>query len=538
MGTNPRAQSWALLWFLAVLVCISWFETNAPAQTVGQDQAQLSGHVYRADTGEPIAAANVTLEPIDGPLRQTWPTVATGLDGTFSISTAPGRYFVDASAVNFLGKSYSEGGRQPSRRKTISVIAGQKVENIDFRLDPAGAISGTAYDDDNRPLEGVMVTAIRRKYLAGGSRQTLGNGVGTDEFGQFRISGLTPGTYYLRAGGERNYSDQPIIYRPTYYPGTASVDDAETLQVTGGSEISGIRIRGVEAKRAFTIHARIIDPHRSPRRRYDLTLDSLSHTLQGTSSDTAFVLPGLPAGEHVFTAWAIDPAATEVGWAVKGRGYATVEITEKDEQIDVPIGNGAEIHGTVVVDSSAVSVAGIPVWLQRSGASAKTDESGSFTMRDVAPGQYTFFVPTLSKVAFPQRVQCSGIDYTTKRLEVHQGTILTNCEIMLSTHPGVIQGQVYDDSNPIAGMTVVLIPQSRELRQLERYTQTTQSGANGAFYFPVIIPGEYFLFAVPQSEEQSYYDLDFAERNRNNAQPVAIQTSETQVLKLKPLATE
>jgi hypothetical protein len=102
----------------------------------------------------------------------------------------------------------------------------------------------------------------------------------------------------------------------------------------------------------------------------------------------------------------------------------------------------------------------------------------------------------------------------------------------------VIQGQVYDDSKPIAGMTVVLIPQSRELRQLERYTQTTQSGANGAFYFPVVIPGEYFLFAVPQSDEQSYYALDFADRNRNNAQPVAIQAGETQVLKLKPLAVE
>jgi hypothetical protein len=440
--------------------------------------------------------------------------------------------------VNFLGKTYSEGGQQPPRPTTISLAAGQKIENIDFRLDPAGAISGTVYDEDNKPIEGVMVTAIRREYFAGGSPQTLGDGIGTDEFGHFRISGLVPGTYYLRAGDERNYSDQPIVYRPSYYPGTASVEDAETLQVTGGTEISGISIRGVESERAFSIHARIIDPQRSPQRRYDVTLDSISHTLQGRSSDTAFVLQGFPPGKHVLTAWAIDPAATEEGWVVKGRGYATVQITEKDEKVDMPIGNGAEIHGRVVVDSPAVSVADIPVWLQRSGATEKTDESGSFTMRDVAPGQYTFFLPTLSKVAFPQHVQCSGIDYTTRRLDLHEGTILTNCEILVSTHPGVIQGQVYDDSKPIAGMTVVLIPQSRELRQLERYTQTTQSGANGAFYFPVVIPGEYFLFAVPQSDEQSYYALDFADRNRNNAQPVAIQAGETQVLKLKPLAIE
>ena len=227
---------------------------------------------------------------------------------------------------------------------------------------------------------------------------------------------------------------------------------------------------------------------------------------------------------------------------MKGRGYATVQITEKDEPIDVPIGNGAEIRGKVVVDSPAVSARGVPVWLRRSGgsggATAKTDESGNFAMQDVAPGQYTLFTATLSKVAFPQRVECSGIDYTTKRLEVHEGAVLTNCEIMLSTHPGIIQGQVYDDSRPISGMTVVLIPKSRELRQLELYTLTTQSGVNGTFYFPVVIPGEYFLFAVPRSDEQSYFALDFADRHRSDAQSVAIQSGETQVLKVKPFVID
>ena len=142
-----------------------------------------------------------------------------------------------------------------------------------------------------------MVTAIQREYFAGGNRQTLGDGMTTDESGQFRISGLRPGTYYLRAGGERNYSDQPIVYRLTYYPGTTSVDDAEALQVAGGTEIRGVRIRGVESERAYSIHARIIDPHGSPQRRYDLTLDSMSHTLQGTSSDTKFVLGGFRQGD-------------------------------------------------------------------------------------------------------------------------------------------------------------------------------------------------------------------------------------------------
>jgi hypothetical protein len=536
---NPRVVS---LLSLTVVLCIPCLQISAHAQTVGQGQAQISGHVFRADTGEPVAEASVTLEPIDAPLRQRWPSEATGVDGTFRITTAPGRYLVDASALNFLGKTYSETGQQPSRPTTISLAAGQTVENIDFRLDPAGAISGTVFNDDNQPIEGVMVTAIRREYFAGGRRPTFGDGADTDEFGHFRISGLKPGTYYLRAGDDRSYSDHQFVYRPTYYPGTASIEDAEILQVAGGHEIESIRIRGVQSERAFSIHARIVDPHRSPQRRYDLTLDSASHTLQGSSSDTEFAVSGLAPGKHVLTAWAIDPAATEEGWAVKGRGYVTVQITDKDTQVDVPIGNGGEIRGRVVIDSSAVSVTGIPVWLRRSdgtgGAAAKTDESGNFAMQDVAPGRYTFLVPTLSKLAFQERVECSGIDYTTKQLEVHEGMIVTNCGIVLSTHPATIQGQVYDDSKPVSGMTVVLIPQSRELRQVERYMQVTQSGANGAFYFPVVIPGEYFLFAVPQSDGQLYFALNFADRHRSDAQSVVIQIGETQVLKVRPFAIE
>jgi hypothetical protein len=196
MDMYPRVLSLAVFWFLAVLACVSGFEISVPAQTVGQAHAQISGHVYRADTGEPISEANVTLEPIDAPLRQRWPMAPTGLDGSFAIAIAPGRYFAHAGALNFLGRTYSESRQQPSRATLISLTAGQKIENIDFRLDPAGAISGTVYDDDNKPIEGVVVTAIRREYFAGGRRPTRGNDRGTDEFGHFRISGLPPGTYY------------------------------------------------------------------------------------------------------------------------------------------------------------------------------------------------------------------------------------------------------------------------------------------------------------------------------------------------------
>ncbi len=78
----------------------------------------------------------------------------------------------------------------------------------------------------------------------------------------------------------------------------------------------------------------------------------------------------------------------------------------------------------------------------------------------------------------------------------------------------------------------MLIPKSRELRQVERYTLKGQTDVNGRFQIHGIIPGPYFLFAAPPPDDLGYYALDFADRNRSNAQPVNVKPGQTRVINL------
>jgi hypothetical protein len=103
---------------------------------------------------------------------------------------------------------------------------------------------------------------------------------------------------------------------------------------------------------------------------------------------------------------------------------------------------------------------------------------------------------------------------------------------MLAADTATISGKVQKSSRKIVGGVVVLIPESRGARQTERYTLRAETGASGQFQIWGVIPGNYFLFAVPPSDDQSYYALDFAERIRRNAKRVSIGPREARVFNL------
>jgi hypothetical protein len=117
----------------------------AGERPLSHQPGQISGHIYQAGTGQPLAHVIVTLESSQSPendqLRRT------PEDGRYAFTNlAPGRYWVVAYRKGFAGSVYGMDASQNVWECTISLSPGQKLENADLRLTPVPSI--TAMNED------------------------------------------------------------------------------------------------------------------------------------------------------------------------------------------------------------------------------------------------------------------------------------------------------------------------------------------------------------------------------------------------------
>ena len=143
-----------------------------------------------------------------------------------------------AQRNGFARQQYGERG--PDRGGTpVTIVAGQALNDIVFRLVPAGAVSGRVTDTTGEPLLGVHIQILRASYDGNGKRTLTGVGtagiaeIRTDDRGEYRAYMLPPGRYYVQATQNLSLtgemSDQGYV--PTYYPNTTDSSSAAAIEV-------------------------------------------------------------------------------------------------------------------------------------------------------------------------------------------------------------------------------------------------------------------------------------------------------------------
>jgi protocatechuate 3,4-dioxygenase beta subunit len=276
VGPRPRARSSHFALRIAGTLCICACLATAADEAAGQidteqqpnsKQSQISGHVYRSDTGQPISKAQVSLDPQDDKTQETAGgsrIVRTGPDGTFVFSgVPPGSY-----AINAWRNGFANGRVQwQSNASRHSLTTGQNLDNMILRLVPAGVITGRVFDEDQEPVAGVVVYILTIDFAPGGRRRIYAtSSTTTDDQGNYRAAALLPGSY-VRTGGfiQRPRQQMPLKqgpavglqYRDTYYPGTAVLDEAVAIDVKPGEETPNIRI-SVVTERTYTVTGAVV----------------------------------------------------------------------------------------------------------------------------------------------------------------------------------------------------------------------------------------------------------------------------------------
>jgi hypothetical protein len=275
------------------LVCAAPF-AGAQQPTTPPPSGTVTGHVTCGDTQRPARFAQVMLfavpttaaAPMDPNAKMDDAAIAaamksamsgmnnmvmtqTGLDGSYSAaSVAPGDYYVFATVAgyvqpNAMVQAALDAGADPKKPipgiPMVHVVADRSVSS-DVTMQRGGAISGKVVWDDGSPATHVVLTAESTKsqtkplppefsMLMMSSALAGSLALVSDDLGNYRIAGLAPGEYRLKAtlqvsmnlnmqGGGMNLArmmqDKPLII---YAPSTLHKSQAAALTVKAGDEL-------------------------------------------------------------------------------------------------------------------------------------------------------------------------------------------------------------------------------------------------------------------------------------------------------------
>jgi hypothetical protein len=537
-------------------------QTNDNPQLSKSMLGQISGHVYRSDTGEPVPKAQVEVSPADsdtakaaGPER----IVRTGPDGTFVFPDLPAGTF----GVSVWRNGFSEFSPQEAEQDEpgwITLKPGEKLKNVALRLHPTGVVAGQVFDEDGEAVQGLEVYTLRINFQPGGRKQVSAFArTVTDDLGNFRMPNIPPGSYYVSAGGLIEYpmgamglTQGPtggVQYRNTFYPGTSSLDEAQVLKVGPALANNDIRFI-VPTERNYVVTGKVI-PGVHPQTLKDAEVscervDAAGYIFSAAAgqtvqmeSDYSFKFASLSPGDYRLSVKTVN-AGVENDF-----GFASIRVVDSNVHANIEVGRVAEVRGSVAAPRGLL-LAGKLITLETfwSGfyllhQAPSVDPSERFVISNIPPGEFIFTVSDAlgEESAYVNKAICDGRDYASREFTLVAGTAL-NCDVTLASDTGTIHGKVTDGENLAHGLVVALVPESRQLRRIPRYTLTARTDPVGQYKIAGIIPGEYLLFAIPPSADHIYFAIDFPESHADVAEHIKVDPSTTQAVNLKSFKPE
>ena len=548
----PRIRVYRPMLTAALIPLLLFAQEKAPEKA--PEKATISGTVVNYATGEPLDKVEIDAESSAG--------IASSVSdarGRFVLAgLEPGQYRLKGKRNRFLDTSY--GSRRAEGNGTpLVVAAGENIKDLTFRLIPFGVIAGTVRDSDGEPLARVTVTALRVRYEEGKRRISVVENAFTDENGQYRITGLAPGKYYVRAeptpkapgggfritmAGDSGFGffqvlgmssprgPRPQSLMTTLFPGVQDSAAARTVDLDAGGRVNSIdialprtstvRVAGRISGRPGTAGGAI--GLSSGQRGNDLLNFELS-----TSSDEKgdFEFMGVPPGSYVLTA-SFDSVQAEA-LVVEGRvtmqsggqhltGRLPVHVGSSPvEGLRIVVNSGAEIAGRVIKPPAKPPADGQEPqaggqwniqYVEDSGDPITSPFEGTEFQSTLPPGHYLPYVMGVPPGVYVRSMTADGRDVLAEGLTI-AGPGKVNLEITLAADSGKIGGTVADkEDKPAAGAIVVLVPEAR-LRARSNRFQQVETDQYGHFELADIPPGEYKVFAWDDIEPGIWHDPDF-----------------------------
>lgn len=558
----------------------------APQTYAQAARSTVRGRVVYADTGNPVRRAQVFLQNA-ATGEQAGQTV-TDVKGEFVINHLPaGRYFVAADAPNLIDPSVIP--RQGVDTHLLDLaesqellteveLDGNRSADLVIRARRGGAITGRVTSEDDEPVAGAQLKLFRLRQgelaRVAATWQVLDADMKfltTDSRGVYRIAGLLPGEYIVRASesdlgggpvGEEGdaYGDGSLVV--AYFPSAVAVKDAAPVRVYEGRDTDKVDIRIPE--RPTRKLGGVVTLKRGGRA-LGATEITVSRKDEGAYRPLGFVdesartdvdgrweVAGVPDGEYVVTVQAAISFVSD-----GSGGTRSVQVAPLRREVVVNGGDltdlkfeleeGSRISGTASVEGGKALPERLWVEALRNGEEVDTAfvrDDGRFEFDNVPAGDIRLRVS-----GFPEdRFYAKSLTLNQKNLmqepvRVGAGASVEGVRVVLSSDLITVKGLALsrrDGTSPLAGAFVVLVPSDERVRRASAARpRVVRADAKGRFE-TAAGPGEYLLVALPAQaplRRSIKIDEEFIRRSRATLTRVTLKAGEN-VTGVKVLSSE
>src|SRR5215472_5212815 len=574
----------ALTQVLFGLILVTWtnsYAQNPPpaepepkqASTGKVETCSIQGTVVAAGGGEALRGARLILTPIGIGTRTQASVASADGDGHFVISgVPPGRYNFQASKTGYVPQGYRPDGNDGAQTP-LDLVAGQKLEKVQFKLRRAAVILGRITDENGEPAAGVQVEALVSASRSTGLELPSLRGqwfpikvVMTNDLGEYRIYGLPPGNYYVAAidsglgelaatmaaatipgnqlavhggvFGSPGLANSSTIHPAVYHPGVTQRNQAQKIRVAAGEEM---RIdMALPTQKTVTVSGRVLEPNGKPAPQTSVLIRaqnlenmlSSMRTMGATDAQGDFEIKGVLPGTYVATA--NGSFEGKDFWAEQALEVAAENVTG----LRLQLSGGLQISGRIIVPAGSTPditeaqvVLSPPQGSQQFGF-AEIKEDRTFTASDLHPGTYTVMVNGLPEGWYASSADFGGENVLERGLKIGEATVAHSLVVTLRSATAKVEGTVLKGNDPVAGAMVRLVPErpSQYRPGLERSAATDQ---RGHFVIADVVPGSYRAVAASRDENDSDNDGDEPPVADSSTTSVAVAEGESKTVRLK-----
>jgi hypothetical protein len=336
------------------------------------------------------------------------------------------------------------------------------------------------------------------------------------------------------------------VYQSTFHPSATTLDQARVISVSSGDEANGVDVQLTPVP-ASPVSGTLMDggmpvPFFGVRL---LPLDSadgaevMEMASAATDSQGRFTFPSVPAGQYRVLAQRatnVPSGTTPQGGvtyaeprtlAETAGAWAESSVTVGDRPVEdlvLTLRASFKLSGRAVFDGTATpptrdrlnqfTFSAVPARASRRLAPpvaiSQIDTSNRIAIGSLAPGRYILKWPDLLPGWSVESVTMAGRDLTDAAFEITDSDI-ADLVVTFTDRPASLAGVVRSAAavaDPDA--SVFLFPADRtrwrDALSTSRVVRTARVDATGAFTFPTVLPGDYFVVAVADSQVYDWPD--------------------------------